>query len=144
MPNILSHEDFFQGKYKIECTFIFFYPILVCPPTVPPPNSLLPVSKKMSSPHRTPVMPSHSLGPQVSPGLGKSSPTEARPSSSLLYVCWGLAPASVHCLVGGSVFERSQGPRLVETTGLPMGSPSFSASSSFSLIQEKSSLTSIH
>ena len=30
-----------------------------------------------------------SLGPQVSWGLGASSPTEVSPSSPLLYMCWG-------------------------------------------------------
>jgi hypothetical protein len=38
-------------------------------------------------------------------------------------------------LVGGSVSERSQGPGLVETADLSMGSSSSSTSSSFSLIQ---------
>ena len=40
--------------------------------------------------------------------------------------------AGVCCLVGGPVSERSQGSRLVETAGIPMGLPSSSAFSSFS------------
>jgi hypothetical protein len=36
-----------------------------------------------------PARPPHSLGPQVSQGLGESSPTEARPNSPLLNMCHG-------------------------------------------------------
>jgi hypothetical protein len=65
-----------------------------------------------------------SLWSQVSQGLGASSLTEARPGSPLLYTCWGaeegLVPASIYCLVGGSMSERSQGFRLVEMAGLPI------------------------
>jgi hypothetical protein len=42
------------------------------------------------------------------------------------------------------VSERSQGSRLVETVGLPMGLPSSSASSSLSLTQPQGSLASVH
>jgi hypothetical protein len=38
--------------------------------------------------------------------------------------------AGVCCLVGGSESERSQWSKLVETAGLPIGSPFSSASSS--------------
>jgi hypothetical protein len=56
--------------------------------------------------------------------LSISSSPEVRPVSLLLYVCArGLGPASKCCLVGGSVSERSQESRLVETAGLPMGLP---------------------
>ena len=51
-------------------------------------------------------------------------------------------------LVGGSVSERSQWSKLVETSGLLMGSPSFSTYSSLSLvlslIQPQGSPTSVH
>jgi hypothetical protein len=47
----------------------------------------------------------------------------------------GLRPASVCCLVGCLVSEGSWGSRLIETAGLPMGSPSSSVSSGFSLIK---------
>jgi hypothetical protein len=40
-------------------------------------------------------------------------------SYQLVYVC---------CLVGGPLFERSQGSRLIETAGPPIESPSSSAS----------------
>ena len=50
--------------------------------------------------------------------------------------------AIICCLDGGSVSERSQDSRLVETAGLPMRSPSSSASSIFSLIQPQESPTS--
>jgi hypothetical protein len=52
--------------------------------------------------------------------------------------------AGVCCLVGGSVSDRSQGSRLVEIAGLPMGSPSSSVSSSLSLTQPQGSLASVH
>jgi len=43
------------------------------------------------------------------------------------------------------VSEKSQVSRLVETAaGLPVGLPSFSASSSLSIIQPQGSLTSVH
>jgi hypothetical protein len=42
------------------------------------------------------------------------------------------------------VSERSQGSKLVETAGLPMGSPSSTTSSSLSLIQPQGSLASVH
>lgn len=59
-----------------------------------------------------------------------------RPGQAVLYyICVSdLRPASVRCLIGGSVFERFQGSGLVDTAGLPMGSLSSSASSSISLI----------
>jgi hypothetical protein len=47
----------------------------------------------------------------------------------------GLISAGVCCLVGGPVFERSQGSRLIETAGPPTGLPFSSAS--FSLPQCK-------
>jgi hypothetical protein len=56
----------------------------------------------------------------------------------------GLVSAGVCCLVGDSVSERSQGSRLVETAGLPLGLPSSSASSSFYLIRPQGSLVSVH
>jgi hypothetical protein len=57
-------------------------------------------------------------------------------------MCWALNQLSICCLVGGSVSERSQGPQLVETAGLPMGWPSW-ASTSLSLVQTKGSPTSV-
>jgi hypothetical protein len=63
----------------------------------------------------------------------------------LCYICVrGLILAGVCCLVGDSVFERSQGSRLVETAGLPMGLPSSSASSSFSPNQPQVSQASVY
>jgi hypothetical protein len=52
--------------------------------------------------------------------------------------------AGVFCLVGGSMSERSQGTRFIETAGLPIGLHSSSASSSFSLIQSQGSVASVH
>jgi hypothetical protein len=50
----------------------------------------------------------HSLGPQISGGLGAFSLTESIPSSPLLYTCWG--PHSSWCMLPGwwlSVWEIS-------------------------------------
>ena len=41
------------------------------------------------TPYHHPARPLHSLGPQVSQGLGDSLLTEARPGSPLLYMCVG-------------------------------------------------------
>ena len=67
-----------------------------------------------SSPHLqendpSPTRPPHSLKPQVSWGLGSSSPTEARPGSPLLYMWWGDGSADICYLVGGSVSEKTRG-----------------------------------
>jgi hypothetical protein len=42
------------------------------------------------SPRGCPFLLPYSLRPQVSRGLGASSPTEASTGSLLLYICWGL------------------------------------------------------
>jgi hypothetical protein len=64
------------------------------------------------------------LGPPVSYVLGTSSQIEPRPSSPLLYMCWGPSISAGVCwLVGGPVSERSQGSRLFGTACLPTGSP---------------------
>jgi hypothetical protein len=58
----------------------------------------------------------------------------------LCYICVeGYRPASICCMVGDSMSERSQGSRLVETAGLPMGLASSSPSSSLFLIQPQGS-----
>jgi hypothetical protein len=129
-----QYKLIFISKYSslgVFFSLIFFYspftiPILVCP---------------LNDPHPIPPPPSprgcpHSLGPQVSQGVGHFSLTLARPGRSLLYM---YEAACICSLVDGSVSERSQESRLVETAGLPMGLPSSSASSSFSnIIQIKS------
>ena len=69
--------------------------------------------------------------------------SETRPCIPLLYVCWGLIPVAICCLVGGPVFERSQVSRLIETSGPPTGLPSSTASSSFPLIQPQGSAASV-
>lgn len=82
----------------------------------------------------------HSVKPQVSWGLG---------------TCWVqiqqffalyVLGTGVCFLVVGSVSEKSVGKgfRLVEISGLHMWSPSFSVSSSFSLIQLQMSAASVH
>lgn len=72
------------------------------------------------------------------------APTEARRSSPLLYMYQGLISNNTCCLIGGSMSEKSQESRLVEPSGLAMGSPSSSISSSFSLIQSQWSPASVH
>jgi len=65
----------------------WFYP----PLTVPHPITILPISMRMSPPPSpNPTSLTHSLGPQVSLGLGASSLTDSRSGSPLLYMCWGL------------------------------------------------------
>jgi hypothetical protein len=135
---------FFYSLLLLSLIFFFHSSVVIllsfCPLTVlhPIPSPLSP----RGCPHPSqplpllllhPTSPLHSLGPQVSQRLGVSS---------LLYMCQGLISAGVCCLVGGSVSERSQGSRLIETAGLPMGSPSSSASSSLSLIQPQGPWTS--
>ena len=59
-------------------------------------------------PTPNPTRPLNSLGPPVSWGLGASSLTEPRPSSPLLYMCWG--PHISCCMLPGwwfSVWEIS-------------------------------------
>jgi hypothetical protein len=48
------------------------------------------------------------------------------------------------CLDRGTVPERFRVSRIVDTAGLPIGSPSSSVSSSLSLIQPQGFLTSVH
>ena len=65
-----------------------------------------------------------------------------RPDQEVLCCIYtrGLISPSVCYLVDGSVSKWSQGSRLVETAGLPMGSHFSSASSSLSLIQPQVSV----
>jgi hypothetical protein len=110
-------------------TFIFFTVQSLpdsrsAPPTVPHP--IPPTPSLRGCPRQASVLPGASFLK-----LGASSPTEARPGSPLLYICWDLGLAHVCCLVGGSVSERTQGFRLIETVvGLAMGLPSSSSASS--------------
>ena len=127
--------SFCKGDFKNYFYFIFYSPVvihlLVCPPTVlhsiPPPLS-------PRGCHPRPDLPT--LWNLMSlEGLVNLLPL--RPDQEVLCcICdRGFRPAPVCCLVYmSSESERSQGSRLVETDGLPMGSPSSSASSSLFLI----------
>jgi hypothetical protein len=112
-------------------------------------SHLLPLISKTSSPFPTPPHPCHSfqvselLGPQVSRWLGEFSLIEARPDSSMMYMCQGIGPACVCCQVGSSLSERSKGSWLVDSACFHMGSPSPSAASSRFLIQPQGSPTSV-
>jgi energy-coupling factor transporter transmembrane protein EcfT len=80
----------------------FFYSLVVAPywsslPLFIIPILLLPVSKMC--PLQPPARPPHSLGHQVSQGLGSSSPTEARAGSPLLCICQG--PQTSLCMLPG-------------------------------------------
>jgi hypothetical protein len=124
---------------------LFYIPLIIHLPMHPPnvPHPTCPLYTPLQSPRGCLNPPphliksSHSLGPQVSQGLGLSSLTEARPGIPLLYMCWG--PHISWCMLPGwwlSVWKISGvQSRLVETVGFPMGSPSSSTSSSFSLNQ---------
>ena len=128
--------------YTCVCMLLlyFYSPIITAPgphshSSLSHSSSLLPL--KGCSP--TPTRPSSSWGPQVSRELSISSPTEGRPGSPLLHMYW--EPWTSSCMLPGwwlSVWELPQ-VGLFETAGLPMGSPSSSASSSFSPIQPQGS-----
>jgi hypothetical protein len=147
---------FFSFLLLFKYSLILFYttvfiPLSVWPLPLSAPNcspshisSPTPtISKRMFPPHPHLFRPPHFLGPQVFQGLGAFSPTVARPSSPLLYMCWGPHTlAGVCCLVGGSVSERSLRSRSVEIAS-PMGLPS-SSCSSFSPIQPQESPASLH
>ena len=63
----------------------------------------------------------------------------------LCSICVGdLISTGIFCLVGGPVFERSQGSRLIETAGTPTRLPPSSASFCLSLIQPQGSASSFH
>ena len=103
-------------------------PLLISLPTFFIPFFLPCVSKRIFSHAKPP----YSLGPQVIPGLGTSSPTEVRQGSPQLHMCQG-PRISLCMLPNWWLSERSQGSWLVETAGLPMELPSSSASSCLSL-----------
>ena len=78
---------------KIIIFNLFYSPVVIPPPDWPSQSSSAHPSLQMDVPtptHPHPTRPPHSLGPQVSQGLGASSLTEATPGSYLLYkcVCW--------------------------------------------------------
>lgn len=101
-----------RGSFFKLPLIIFF----LCPSSYPYPrppsnssssHSTSNFSKKMSlSP--TPISPTHSLGPKVSPATGAFSLTEAKPGSHLL--CMYLGPQFCSCMQPGwllSVWESS-------------------------------------
>jgi hypothetical protein len=119
-------------------------PILVLSQTVPhpiPPPPSLRVCFHPPLPHIPSTLPGASSVSMVRCIFFHWDQTR---QSSDVYMLWGLESAPVCCLVGGSISVRSQGSRLVETVALTLGLPSCSASSSFSLIQPKGSLASVH
>jgi len=133
----------------LKLPLILFYspdiiPILFCPQTVPHPFLPSPLQEDVPIlPHPTiSARIPYSLGPCISKVKCIFSHWGQMRQSSAVYVSVALDQlVSVSCLVGGSESKRSQGPRFVETAGLPMRSPSSSTSSSFSLIQPQGSPT---
>ena len=102
-----------------------------CPPSQSsPPHPLFPFPSKRLLP--TPLHPP-SLKHQDSTGLGTSSPSEAR--QGMLHIFQVLGLACICSLVGCLVSGSSQGSRLVDTVGLPMGLPSPSAPSALPLTE---------
>jgi hypothetical protein len=123
-----------------EDKYLFIYLFIYSPPSQPSncsishTSSLSPVSMKMSPQSTTlPTTPLNSLGPPVSWELGASSLTELRSSSPLLYMCWEVSYYLMYVcyLVGGPVFERSWGSRLIETAVLLQGHPPLQLLSAF-------------
>lgn len=104
---MLQLEYFAVGLFKLFwfLLFIYFLPSSCCPPPSSPSHSSSfhssspspPVTKRMS-PH--PTRPLYSLGPQVSQGLGASSPTEAR-QTVLCYICSQGPQTSSSCMLPG-------------------------------------------
>lgn len=114
-PDTIQYDYFENHAHILKLLFfnLFLqashYPILVHLLTVPhpiPPSPHAPAQSPRGWLH--PTRPPHSLGPQVSWGLG--APCESWPGSPLLHMCWG--PLISLCMLpdGGSVFERSWGP----------------------------------
>jgi hypothetical protein len=69
------------------------------------------------------------LSSSVTTGVGASSSTETSQDSPLLLMCQGLGTSPVCSLVGSLVSGSSQGSRLVDIVGFPMGLPSSSVPS---------------
>ena len=122
-------------NYKFSFKLIYF-----CTPyTIPFPPSII---QWLHIPHLLPTAPVSIWMPSPPPHLtyklpGASSLLRVRciisewtqtPKSFTVCVLGGLISAGVFCIFGGTVFERSQGFRLIETAGLPTGSPFSSAS----------------
>jgi hypothetical protein len=78
--------------------YLFLRPSCYSPPSSSS-HSSSQVSKEVPTTTTRPTRPAHSLWSHVSWGLGASSPTEARPSSPLLYMCW--RPHISWCMLPG-------------------------------------------
>jgi hypothetical protein len=112
--------------------------LLTVPHPIPPPTPCF----QEDVPHHL-TRPSHSLGPQVSQGLGAFSFTEGTPGSPTVYVLASHQLVYAAWLVAQCLRDLG-GSRLVETVSFPMGSPfSFSTSSTHSLIQPQGSMISV-
>jgi hypothetical protein len=95
-------------------------PLSIHPPTAPHPTPPLhPTPSPHGCPYHHPSWPLKSLGPPVSWGLGTSSLNEHRPRSPLLYCVWGVISTGICCPFGGPVFKRSQGSKIIKTSGPP-------------------------
>lgn len=126
---------FFQ-VYQISFLLLLLFcspvvaPLPVCPPNIPPPIPPFPCLQMDAPPHHPPGL----LTTWCLTSLECQVPLislRRDQAALLLYMCLGpqTCLVCVWCLVGGSVSERSQGSRLLEAAGLPMGSISSSASS---------------
>jgi hypothetical protein len=102
-------------------TFQPLPPLPVPPPTVPhpitPSREVPPRGSSHALPSPFPDVSSLSRVRHIFPHWGQT-----RQSSPIYVLTGGLRPARVCCLVGDSVSGSSLGSRLVETSGLPMGS----------------------
>jgi len=107
------NTDTSDFKISVFYSLIYLYspviiPLLDLPLTVLHPIPPPPMPRGCPNNHHS-TRSSHSLGPQISQGLGTPSLTESRPSSPLLYMCQG--PHFNCCMLSGwriSVWETSR------------------------------------
>ena len=121
-------------------TFLVFYLFICTPDFIPHPGRPSKCSTfYTSSPHPSfhkDIPTTHPLPKQTSKLHGAFSLlrawcifidwTQTQQSSAVCVLGASYQLVYVCCLVGGPVLERSQGSRLIETTGPPTGLPSFS------------------
>lgn len=116
IPNISLSSLIFLTIFLLLLFYFFYCPVVIHSWSSFPSHS----SSSYSSSPLSPRVCSHQHTP-----LPRGSRLWGQTRQSLCICVWvGLRPAPVCYLVGVSVYEKSQGSRLVETTGLLWGHPS--------------------